>query len=326
MMGWSATRLGRRLWRSAGVLCAVGMTALVAACGGSSGAIEPFRPTRMMVVGDELSLLQADGRKYTVNALATGTSNPDCTAYPLWVQTVATAFGLTFSQCNPNAATVSAEMYSRAGAKASDAAAQIDRALAAGAFSDKQIMTIYFGLNDVLELYAQFPARSADALKAEIRERGIVLGQQVNRVARAGPAVLLVTAPDLGLAPLGAAENAANPSSTNPTRSRLLSDLTDSFNAGLRVTIINDGRLIGLVSSDQMVRDIQAPFTSFFGFTNITSALCPAGGAVTECTTSTMVTDGDPLTWGYATATLFSPALQARLGQIAASRALRNPF
>ena len=71
-------------------------------------------------------------------------------------------------------------------------------------------------MNDVLELYAQYPARTQDALRAEARERGVALGLQVNRVARAGPAVLLVTAPDLGLAPFGAAETAAAEAGLDP--------------------------------------------------------------------------------------------------------------
>ncbi len=320
---------GRWVRRAAAGCVAVAAVGLLAACGGgSTGAIEPFKPERMMVLGDELSLLLPDGRKYGVNAYAAGTTTIDCTANPVWTQTVASIFGLTFAQCNPNAAAVTAaQSYAQAGAKAPDVNAQIDRALAAGAFSEKQIVTIYFGLNDVLELYAQYPARTQDALKAEIRARGVALGQQVNRVARAGPAVLLVTAPDLGVAPFGAAQTTAQPEPAGAvTRARFLSDLTDSFNAGLRVTIINDGRLIGLVSSDQMVRDILPPLNTFFGFNDLSTPMCLATAAPPNCGTDTLVAGADITSWGYATDKLFGPALQSRLGQIAASRATRNPF
>jgi hypothetical protein len=320
----------RRGWTGfASAVVALGLAALMSACGGSAtGAIQAFKPDRMMVLGDELSVLLPDGRKYGVNAFAPGTSTIDCVTQPLWVQSVATVFGLTFAQCNPNAVAVTAaQMYAQPGAKAADVGAQIDRALAAGAFSETQIITMYFGLNDVLELYAQYPARSQDVLKAEARARGVALGLQVNRVARSGPAVLLVSAPDLGLAPFGAAETAAKPEPSGmPTRAKFLSELTDSFNAGLRVTIINDGRLIGLVSSDQMVRDIQPPFNTFFGFNNLTTPMCRAGALPPNCGTDTLVEGADIGTWGYATDKLFGPALQARLGQIAASRAVRNPF
>lgn len=318
----------RGLRKAAAALLAAVASLAVSGCGGSSGAIEPFKPERMMVLGDELSLLLPDGRKYTVNAYKAGTTTIDCAVHPLWVQNVATVFGLTFAQCNPNGATVTAaQMFAQAGAKSTDAAAQLSQALSAGAFSEKQIVTVYFGMHDVLELYAQYPARSQDSLKAEIRARGVALGQQVNSVARAGPAVLLVTAPDLGVAPFGVAETAAKPEAAGlPSRGRFLSDLADAFNAGLRVTIINDGRLIGLISSDQMVRDIQPPYNTFYGFSNLTTALCRATASPPACGTDTLVDGGDTLTWGYATDRLFGPALQNRLGQIAASRAIRNPF
>lgn len=161
---------------------------VVAGCGGASGAIEPFKPERLMVLGDELSVLLPDGRKYGINAYAAGTSTIDCATHPLWVQNVASVFGLTFAQCNPNAVTaINAQIYAEVGAKAAAVAAQVDRALAGGAFAEKQMVTMYFGMNDVLELYAQYPARTQDALRAEARERGVALGLQVNRVARAGP-------------------------------------------------------------------------------------------------------------------------------------------
>jgi hypothetical protein len=297
------------------------------ACGGSTGAIEPFKPTRMMVFGDELSVLLPNGTKYTVNALTAGTTTVDCALHPLWVQTVASAFSLTFAECNPNGVvSPAAQMYAQAGARASDVGAQLSRAAAAKAFNDKDLATVYFGYGDLLELYAQYPARPLDALTAEARTRGSALGSQVNNLARSGPAVLLLTAPDLGLAPFGAQQTAAFPGETNPTRAKVLSSLTDAFNAGLRVTIINDGRLIGLVSSDQMLRDIQPPFSAFYGFADLTTPLCVSTVTILNCTTNTLVSGGDTTSWGFATNTLFGPALQSRLGQLAASRALRNPF
>ena len=315
-------------WRALMGVVAACTAVVISACGGASGAIEPFKPERLMVLGDEQSLLLPDGRKYGINAYAAGTATIDCATHALWVQSVAAVFGLTYAECNPNAVTpVTAQIYARVGARAADVTAQIDRALAGGAFSEKQMVTMYFGMNDVLELYAQYPARTQDALKAEIRERGVALGQQVNRVARAGPAVLLVTAPDLGIAPFGAAETAAKPEPAGAiTRARFLSQLTDAFNAGLRVTIINDGRLIGWGSADQMGRDIQPPFNTFYGFNDLATPMCLPSAAPPNCGTDTLVTGADTTTWGYATDTLFGPALQTRLGQIAASRAVRNPF
>jgi hypothetical protein len=328
MMSFGVAGVWRGCSRLLAFLGAAATALVVAACGGASGAIEPFKPERLMVLGDELSVILPDGRKYGINAYVEGTSTRDCDKHAVWVQNVASVFSLTFAQCNPNAvATTNAQIYAQVGAKGSAVGAQIDRALAGGAFAEKQMVTMYFGLNDVLELYTQYPARTQEALKADARDRGVALGLQVNRVARAGPAVILVTAPDLGLAPFGAAETAAKPEPAGAnTRARFLSELTDAFNAGLRVTIINDGRLIGLVSSDQMVRDIQPPFNSFYGFNDLSTPMCLPTAQPPDCGTNTLVTGADTTTWGYATDKLFGPALQSRLGQIAASRAVRNPF
>ena len=70
----------------------------------------------------------------------------------------------------------------------------------------------------------------------------MVLGEQVTRIATSGAKVLLSTVPDLGLTPFGLAERAAN---TDTDRSALLTRLTARFNAKMRATIPNDGRMIG---------------------------------------------------------------------------------
>jgi len=302
----------------------VSLAVMAAACGGGS-AIEPFKPTRMTVYGDEMSLMEAGGRKYSVNAAALDPAAVDCSGNPLWIQTLASAFKLVFAECNPATAAVTAQIYAVKGAKASDFSSQLARAQAAAPLASKQLAAVFFGLNDILELYAQYPTRSRDELLAEMRQRGVNLGNAVNQVTTLGPAVLLVTAPDLGLAPFGLAQTAAFPD-TAPTRGKFLSELTDAFNAGLRVTIINDGRFIGLVSADQMVRDIQGNFAAFYGFANVTQAACKPDVALLDCTVQTLVEGANGLTWAFADDKLFSAGLQARLGDIAASRALRNPF
>jgi hypothetical protein len=45
---------------------AIAATALLASCGG--GQVEPFSPTRVLAFGDELSTIEADGRRYSINA------------------------------------------------------------------------------------------------------------------------------------------------------------------------------------------------------------------------------------------------------------------
>ena len=71
---------------------------------------------------------------------------------------------------------------------------------------------------------------------------------------------------------------------------------------------------------------ILPPLNTFFGFNDLSTPMCLATAAPPNCGTDTLVAGADITSWGYATDKLFGPALQSRLGQIAASRATRNPF
>lgn len=74
--------------------------ALLASCGGSEDV--DFVPARVLSFGDESSIINADGSKYTVNGIVPGSGTPgtlDCTLNPIWNQVLATSYGLTFPQC-----------------------------------------------------------------------------------------------------------------------------------------------------------------------------------------------------------------------------------
>jgi hypothetical protein len=81
--------------RRAALGLALGLLAALASCGGG-GLVEPFRPTRILALGDELSVIEADGRKYTVNAfkVTDSTTTPqtesttelDCVRNPIWIR------------------------------------------------------------------------------------------------------------------------------------------------------------------------------------------------------------------------------------------------
>jgi outer membrane lipase/esterase len=312
--------LRQRLRRGALALAA---SALLAGCGGGT-AIEPFAPTRLMAFGDELSVLQADGRKYTVNALNATTGALDCAANPLWIQTVAQAFSLVFAGCNPASAPVSATTYATVGAKASQLSAQIDTALAAVPANDKQLATVLLGVHDILELYGRYPTTPLNDLLTEARARGRIVGEQVNRLALAGPAVIIVTAPDLGLSPFGQAQKALD-ASASPNRAQVLTQIGDAFNSGLRVALINDGRLIGLVSGDQLVRDLST-FPGFYGIANFSTPVCLDTAALPNCDTNTLISGGSATTYAWADGFRFSAGVHSQLGLVAQARALRNPF
>ena len=294
--------------------------ALLTACGGGEQTNE-FRASRIRAFGDESSVIAADGRKYTVNALVSGGSAVDCTAHPIWVQEVARNYGLVFPQCNPAGVAAPAGLIlATPGAKAADVKTQIDTYLASDNFRSNDIVTIMAGANDVLELYAQFPGQSADALVAAAEARGAQLAVQVNRVALAGPRVVIATVFRQGQTPFGRAQNAAAAG-----RADLLNRLSLRFNARLRADIINDGRKIALIRADDRVDNIVAQ-PGDFSFSNVNDAACLPSAPLPNCTTATLVAGGNAGSWLWADATHLSAGGQFRIGEIAVEGVNNNPF
>ena len=302
--------------------------ALVAACGGG-GQVNPFAPTRVLAFGDEISTLEPDGRKYSINGYKQVTVNGvatddlttlDCTRLPIWTQTVATSFGLAFDRCLGTATAATGQMLARPGQKVADFAAQVAAVQGAG-FGEKDLALVMFGMNDLLELYGRYTGTNRDTLIAEARTRGAALGAQVNALALRGPAVVVLTVPDIGLSPYALAQNSAGDTS----RSRLISDLVATFNNRMSVELINDGRLIGLVYADVEVQN-NVKLKESYGLINVTQAACQTSAVLPACTTATLVSTASVTTWLWADSLLLSPAGQARLGLLAESRARNNPF
>jgi hypothetical protein len=296
--------------------------ALLASCGGSGDQVEPFAPARVLVFGDEQSLLQADGKKYSINGLdAEGAL--DCALFPVWTQSLAASFGMVFPGCRGNVAEPQGIMYATVNAKVADVAVQIDGHLGGSTFGRTDLVTVFAGLHDILDLYAQFPARSRDDLIREAEARGTALAGQVNRIARADGRVLYVTLQDMGRTPFARAEQIANPGVVD--RATLLSDLTKSFNTKLRFGVINDGRLIGQVSEDELsVVVTNNPGGS--GYANATDGACLSTVALLDCTTATLVSGASATGFYWADATRLSAGAQNNLSQAAQVRARGNPF
>ncbi|MEP7282930.1 MAG: esterase [Rubrivivax sp.] len=300
----------------AGLVAAITM----AACGGGSSQIKDFRAEEVYAFGDEASVLTADGRKYSVNALDSSGAR-DCAAEPIWVQRVAALYDLVFAECNPNALPATlAFMRAAPGAVAADLSGQIDVVEAAGVVPDHSLATVLMGANDIWALYAEYPARSEDELADASRDRGELIGKQVNRLVAAGVRVLVVTVPDQGLTPRALAEKAAH---TDTDRARLLTRLTAALNTAIRLTIVNDGRLLGLVLGDEMVQAmVKSPRS--FGLDETEEPVCTV--ALPDCTSATLVTDGKSNDYLWADDRQLAYGGQSRLGGLALSRALNNPF
>jgi len=311
-----ASRWGRRL------LAALALTAL-GACGGGGSQIQPFAPTRVIAFGDEMSIITSQGIKYGINGINSTTSQIDCTINPIWIQQLAAAFLLAFPQCDPSHnATPKGILYATAGAKVQDLQNAIDQHLSVNYFSSNDLVMVFIGVNDILELYSDFPAQSRDALIAQAQTRGTQLGQQINRIAQAGGKVVVTTLPDMGVSPYAIAERSAH---VDVDRAQLISDITNAFNVAMRVALINDGRMIGLVLFDETSQSM-ARYPSLYGMTDVVDAACIVGIAPQNCTTNTLLPQSSATTWMWATPKLISPGVHTQLANLAISRAKNNPF
>ncbi|WP_077036706.1 SGNH/GDSL hydrolase family protein [Pelomonas sp. KK5] len=305
------------------LLLASALSLLLAACGGGGGQIQPFAPSRIIVFGDETSAITTSGQKYGVNGLDSVTNLLSCGVDPNWVQTLASTFSLSFPQCNPDKlATPQGIMYAAAGAHVDDVITQIDRHFTVSNFGEKDLVTVLVGTNDVLDLYKQYPAQSQDSLVEQAKLLGQAVGDQVNRIATAGGRVIVSTLPDLGVTPYALKEQATK---FDIDRAKLLSTLSNAFNVAMRLELINDGRMIGLILLDESVQTA-ARYPSAYSLANVTDPACLTTVSALNCTEQTLVSGATGQTYLWATDTLLSPIGQSRLGSLAQTRAKNNPF
>ena len=334
-MKLKANRIGR-LAASAGLVLA---SALLVSCGGGGSQRNSFTAKRVFAFGDETSVITADGRKYSINALKADNVTIDCVSNPIWVQSVASLYGLVFPECNVNAVPAPASrIYATNGARVADLAAQIDLQVAAGGFASDDMVTVLVGSNDIVAQFSRYPGVGVDQLAEELKLAGAAVAVQVERLVGLGPKVLISTAPDLGRAPF-AGDRSAGSANLNPS---VLTKLSTGFNDGLLAELArraNDGHKVGLVQLDtyiQAVDNLRARGGG--GFVNTTLAACLPAAPLPDCTTLTLGTDKAAIpppavisnatatTWLWADALHLSAGGQAGLSSLAVSRAQNNPF
>ena len=288
---WSAVAL-----RGSLVTLATVGALLLSSCGGSgqSSQSKRFQPTRMVVFGDEASMLVPttpggnDSRKYTNNGFnATNTTVIDCfNANRLWVQLLADRYGLVFAQCNPINATATAQMRATAGGRVTDLVTAIDAFLATSAPVPTDLITMMVGTNDIIELYNSVSpsAMTQAAAVAEAKRRGVLFGVQINRLtnnANTMGRVMYSTVPEVGLTPFGLSKSPADQS--------LLNLLTTSFNGAMRGTVDINGRSNGFLDTAQQFRNIsdfvrRGKSVSSSDITNVTVAACRDPVNLLSCT------------------------------------------
>jgi hypothetical protein len=298
----------------------MGCLLALAACGGGTNPIEPFEPRQIVLLGDETTVLEPDGKNYSINGRNPTTNAIDCGLAPLWSQLLVANFGMTLDRCNPNNVTPRGITRGAPGAKAADIEAQITAQFGASAPSPKDLFLVMVGLNDIIEVYESFVGPKECSLDPKVNppleeavsERGRVVAAQINRLISADVRTIVVTVHDLGLTPYGRARDP-----------ELLSCLTAAFNARVRVDPVQDGRSWGLVLADDETKKM-VRFPSVYSLTNITDAACTV--ATPDCTTGTLVSGADSATHLWADDRRFGPRAHSNIASLAITRARNNPF
>lgn len=316
------------------LILAVGM----AACGGGTSQVERFVPARLIVFGDEDSLIVNDGanngKKYTVNGLD-ATPLRDCLLLPIWVQALAAHYNRVFDECNKTAITPLAFMRARAAATVEHptlgmAAQLAAQAAGGGAVKAGDLVVVMLGANDLYALADRLKAGTITAAEAssEARRLARVLAGHINNVLDTGARAIVSTVPDVGLSPYALALNEAGSSAASTRLSALVLD----FNGTLRTSIDStrfDGRNYGLVLADDVSQSM-ARNPTVFSLTNTISGVCVT--ALPNCTSAAadlVVTAGattNVAAYLWADSRHVSPAVHARIGEQATARASGNPF
>lgn len=298
--------------RHAVAALSISAAGLLTGCGGPTRAVENFQPTRVVVLGDELSQVESDGRKYSINALESDGLTVSCAASPTWSQVVASVFKL--SVCPAGAQNTASLMQARSGADVAALQVQVDAVAAATGFGAKDLVTVLIGYNDVLSLHSQRAGLSAPVLDSRADTAGRQAASQICRVLQADAKVVVSTMPDLGLSPLGLAQADGG---------ALLTRLSDRFNAAMRVALSEcrvagvpvDGWQFGLILGDEKLRSAGTLTT----LSNKVSAACSA--AAPNCTTGTLTSGASSSGWLWATDTLPGPVWHSLTGSAVTSLA-----
>lgn len=223
--------------------------------------------------------------KYIYNCGDTSVSE----ANRLWIQILASSFGMSYSNDCALDTRGKAETFAAAGAKVADVVTQISSNMSK--ISGNTLVTVLAGQNDILEKFdalylAGTPLNGAVAsAESDLAVLGRTLGSAVNPIAATGARVLLVYVPDLSYSPKVVSDSA---------KAAVMNRLVRAFNGGIfssggaRI----DGSVIGLVDGYQVVR-VMAQNPSAYALINVKDAACTAGRSIdtTSLVSISSVTD-----------------------------------
>ncbi|MCK9685493.1 SGNH/GDSL hydrolase family protein [Scleromatobacter humisilvae] len=323
-------RLGRIAMRVVTGMAAAGALAVLASCGGGTYQQQAFVPARLLVFGDESSRLQgSQGLKYSINEVSNITGETDCTLNPIWTQTVANGYGLTFANCNPNGAFENNAIdNTTVNGTVADVVQKVAAFQGGDTFNGNDLVLIWVGMNDILNEYKANASPDETVLVQDMKDQGTQLANVVNSIANAGAKVVILTVPDMSYSPYAFAEAQRG----DFDRAKLLSDMSTAFNVGMRSNILNDGSKIALVLVDDLVRNAVRSPGSFGLIANDNQTYgCLDSAPLPTCTNETLRNDpstGQPAIQNFmwADATHLGSALQGQIGSQAYGRARSNPF
>lgn len=314
-----------RVIRKFGAWLLLAATLGLVSCGGGE-QVSPFMPGRVLAFGDETNVLDSAGRNYAINGLNATTGALDCTLYPIWVQSIATAYGKVFPECNPNNVATTSRIVATPGAKVADFTTQIDNFIAGGdAFKSTDLVLVYVGMNDVWEQYALYPTTPLATLRTELTARGKALAAQINRIAALDGRVVVGKLHDLSYTPYSVTETQNNPDTADGTRQQVIRALVLAFNDGFFADLNNDAQHIGLFDPDQNLGTIILN-PGNIGLTSATAAACQTTAVLPNCNTGTLVTGATATTYLYADDRHLAYQGHLQFSALAYSRANNNPF
>ena len=243
-------------------LCALTIT--LAACGGGGKIYLPFTPTALHTFGDGLVDAGQTGKRYTINS--TGT-NPPIKSLP---EIVAQGYGLplTPEQQGGNA-------WGQGKSSVADMQTQINTRLAAGNFTDGDLIIISAGMEDVMrETESALNGTSNLGLAmANVQTQARLLVRQLEVLERAGAShIYVLPVYDMGRTPW-----AYKLGQTHVSATRIATDLSNAFHDEvLRESYRNS--FINKTLFSPTLRTRMAQFTNpadFAGATGITNASDP---------------------------------------------------
>ena len=303
--------------------------ALLVACGGGGSLVERFDAKRLFVFGDETNVIvtgsssSRNGLRYTVNTRNTDGVTVNCLDNPIWIQQLGRELGIGFSGCPlPVAEEASPRgvILATANSGVADLEAKVNTFLAGTTVATGDLATVYTGQNDLIALYGTLStAAQATAAEATARELGNRVARQINRLATADVRVLFGTLPNLDLTPWGRSRTS---SAFNPQT--VLRSLTEAFNTGLRATVINDGRLIGLVDIGDRVGLLADRPGNLGSGGNATVAACTP--ALPDCYNTTLIGGATETNHLWASDRHFGVTAHDIVGLRAINRVRTNPF